>query len=70
MIRPMLRYGAPVLHAPASPVAEITPEIDRLIDDMVETMYAAPGIGLAAPQVGVALRIFVVDISLGRDRRR
>ncbi len=42
-------------------------EIDRLITDMVETMYAAPGIGLAAPQVGVPLRIFVIDISIGRD---
>jgi len=67
MIRPLLRYGATVLHQPARPVADITPEIDRLIDDMVETMYAAPGIGLAAPQVGVPLRIFVVDLSLGRD---
>lgn len=45
----------------------MTPDIDRLITDMVETMYAAPGIGLAAPQVGVALRIFVIDLSLGRD---
>ena len=45
----------------------ITPEIERLIDDMIETMYAAPGVGLAAPQVGVPLRIFVVDVSVGRD---
>ena len=67
MIRPLLRYGAGVLHQPAAPVEEITPEIDRLLTDMVETMYAAPGIGLAAPQVGVPLRIFVIDISLGRD---
>jgi peptide deformylase len=67
MLRPLLRYGADVLHQPAAPVAGITPDIDRLIGDMVETMYAAPGIGLAAPQIGVALRIFVVDISLGRD---
>ena len=45
----------------------ITPDIARLIDDMIETMYAAPGVGLAAPQIGVPLRIFVVDISVGRD---
>src|SRR5439155_11140985 len=45
----------------------IAPDIERLIDDMIETMYAAPGVGLAAPQVGVPLRIFVVDISVGRD---
>jgi len=62
-----MRYGADVLHAPAATVEEITPEIDRLITDMVETMYAAPGIGLAAPQVGVPLRILVIDLSIGRD---
>lgn len=67
MIRPLLRYGATVLHDPARPVARITPDIDSLITDMIETMYAAPGIGLAAPQVGIPLRIFVVDLSLGRD---
>ena len=67
MIRPILRFGADVLHAPASPVREITPEIERLIDDMIQTMYAAPGIGLAAPQVGMPLRIFVCDISVGRN---
>jgi peptide deformylase len=67
MIRPILRYGADTLHRPAQPVAEITPDVDRLIDDMIQTMYAAPGIGLAATQVGVASRIFVADISLGRN---
>ena len=41
----------------------------RLVDDMIDTMYAAPGVGLAAPQVGVPLRIFVVDMSIGRDPR-
>jgi peptide deformylase len=67
MIRPILRYGADVLHEPARPVEQITSDVERLIDDMIETMYAAPGVGLAAPQVGVPLRLFVVDISLGRD---
>ena len=66
MIRPILRYGDQVLHAAAAPVAEMTPEVQRLIDDMIHTMYAAPGIGLAATQVGVPLRIFVADISGGR----
>lgn len=66
MIRPIIRYGADTLHAPAAPVTDITPEIQQLIDDMIQTMYAAPGIGLAAPQVGVPLRIFVADISVGR----
>ena len=67
MIRPILKYGAAALHQPARPVEAITPEVEQLIDDLVATMYAAPGIGLAAPQVGVPLRVFVVDLSLGRD---
>ncbi len=67
MIRPILRYGDALLHTPAAPVGAVTPEIDHLIGDMIDTMYAAPGIGLAAPQIGVGLRIFVVDISVGRD---
>ncbi|HSL23399.1 MAG TPA: peptide deformylase [Vicinamibacterales bacterium] len=66
MLRPILRYGDEGLHFPASPVTEITTDTQALIDDMIETMYAAPGIGLAAPQVGVPLRIFVIDLSLGR----
>ena len=67
MIRRILKYGDDVLHQPALPVGELTGEIHRLIDDMIETMYAAPGIGLAAPQVGVSVRIFVIDLSVGRE---
>ena len=67
MIRPILKYGESPLHTRARDVDAITPEVDRLIDDMIDTMYAAPGIGLAAPQVGVPLRLFVVDLSVGRD---
>ena len=67
MIRPILKYGDGILLQPARRVDAITPEIEQLIDDMIETMYAAPGVGLAAPQVGMSLRIFVVDLSLGRD---
>lgn len=66
MLRPILRYGEAGLHSPAAPVADITAETRQLIDDMIETMYAAPGIGLAAPQIGVPLRIFVIDLSVGR----
>ena len=66
MIRPIVKYGTDVLQRAAQPVAAITPEIHELIDDMVATMYAAPGVGLAAPQIGVPLRIFVVDISVGQ----
>lgn len=67
MIRPIVKFGDSVLQEPARDVDTITPEIQTLITDMVATMYAAPGIGLAAPQVGVPLRIFVVDLSVGRD---
>ena len=67
MIRPILKYGDSILHDRARPVDAMTAEVEKLIDDMIDTMYAAPGVGLAAPQVGVALRIFVVDISVGRD---
>ena len=67
MIRPILRYGDAPLHTAAQPVAQIDDDVRRLVGDMVETMYAAPGIGLAAPQLGVPLRVFVVDLSVGRD---
>jgi len=67
MIRPILRYGDRSLHEPASGVSVMDDDVRRLVDDMVETMYAAPGVGLAATQVGVALRVFVVDLSVGRQ---
>ncbi len=63
MILTILHYPDPKLREKAQPVREITPEIQRLADDMAETMYAAPGVGLAATQVGVPLRVFVVDIA-------
>jgi peptide deformylase len=56
-----------VLHQPATPVADISPDILQLVEDMIQTMYAAPGIGLAATQIGVPLRIFVADVSAGRS---
>jgi peptide deformylase len=67
-IRPIVKWGEPVLHAPASPVAEIDGSIRELFDDMVASMYAAPGIGLAAPQIGVPLRVIVIDLSIGQDK--
>jgi peptide deformylase len=62
-IRTILHYPDKRLRQKAEPVREITPEIRALVDDMAETMYAAPGVGLAAPQVGVPLRIFVIDVA-------
>lgn len=55
------RYGDPVLRRKAQPIPAVTPEIRGLISDMVETMYQLTGIGLAAPQVGISLRLIVVD---------
>jgi peptide deformylase len=66
VIRPILKFGESPLHERAADVGELTSDVQKLIDDMIETMYAAPGIGLAAPQIGVFLRIFVVDLSVGR----
>lgn len=67
MIRPILRYGQTPLHQPALDVAAIDDDLQRLVDDMIETMYAAPGVGLAATQLGVPQRVFVIDVSLGRS---
>ena len=62
MIRPILRHPDPVLRTSCAPVAEpIAQDVPALARDMIETMYAAPGRGLAAPQIGVTLRLFVMD---------
>ena len=61
-IRPIIEAPDPLLRQISTPVEAITPEIQTLIDDMFETMYAAPGIGLAAIQVGVPKRILVIDL--------
>jgi peptide deformylase len=66
----ILAYPDPRLRKIAAPVAAVTPEIQRLIRDMAETMYAAPGIGLAATQVDVHKRIIVIDTSETRDDLR
>lgn len=66
-VRPIVKYGDPVLHAPSDPVPEIDGSLRDLLDDMVATMYAAPGIGLAAPQIAVPLRVIVIDLSVGED---
>lgn len=61
MLRPILIHPDPRLKKVCDPVTEITPEVHRLAEDMLETMYDAPGIGLAAPQVGVTKRVLVMD---------
>src|SRR6476620_5278869 len=62
MIRPILVVGNPVLRLKTRKVSQIDKSIQRLIDDMIETMKAAPGVGLAAPQIGVPLRLAVLDV--------
>ena len=67
MIRPILKYGAPELQTKSTSIDRVDEEIKTLAQDMLETMYAAPGIGLAAPQVGVNLRLIVLDLSGGEE---
>ncbi len=66
----IFEYPAPILKEKASPVKNIDSGINCLIDDMVETMYNAEGVGLAAPQVGQSLSLAVLDVPLGKDHRR
>lgn len=67
MVRPIVIYGAPVLRAKCAEVTEVTPEIRALALDMIETMVEAQGVGLAAPQVGEALQLAVIDVSHDPD---
>src|ERR1700683_1298167 len=67
MIYPIVKFGNPVLEKPAAKVAVFDGELKLLVDDMCESMYAARGVGLAAPQIGVPLRIAVVDVTFKDD---
>ena len=63
MIYPIVLYGNPVLKKVATPVERDYPQLRQLVDDMFRTMYKADGVGLAAPQIGLSIRLFVVDVS-------
>ncbi len=63
MIRPIVKYPEPILQQPTELVTEFNEELRTLVDDMFESMYAAKGIGLAAPQIGVGKRLTVIDLS-------
>jgi peptide deformylase len=67
MVRPIVKYPEPVLQRPAAPVTEFNDELRTLVDDMFESMYAAQGIGLAAPQIGVSKRVTVLDLSFQKN---
>ena len=64
-IYPIRTFGDPVLRMPAAPVKEIDGSLAKLVDDMIETMYDAPGVGLAAPQIGISRRVIVFDAGFG-----
>ena len=66
-LRPIVKYGTTVLHKAAEPLAEFPDSLEQLVKDMIETMYAAPGVGLAAPQIGLDMRLFVIDTAAGED---
>jgi peptide deformylase len=67
MILKIVKYPEPVLSQPGEPVNEFDDGLRKLVSDMIETMYSAQGIGLAAPQVGVSKRVTVIDLSAGKD---
>ena len=67
MIYPIVKYGQPVLETLAKPVTEFNSDLEKLVADMFETMYAAIGVGLAAPQIGLSLQLSVIDTSAGED---
>ena len=70
MILNVVKYGDPILTRRAEEVGDFDEKLHTLIDDMFETMYGAPGVGLAAPQVGLLKRLFVMDCSSGKDKKQ
>jgi peptide deformylase len=67
MIYPIVKYGDPVLETPAAAVTEFDDKLKKLVSDMFESMYEAQGVGLAAPQIGISLRLSVIDTSFKED---
>ena len=65
-VLPIIKFGGDVLRRPTAPVTDFDDALQKLIDDMVVTMYAAPGVGLAANQVGISRRLMVIDLSVGK----
>jgi len=67
MLREIVKYPDPVLERPSEPVTAFDGELQKLVDDMFESMYAAKGIGLAAPQIGIPKRLTVIDLSFQKN---
>ena len=70
MIYPILKFGDPVLETKAAPVTAFDADLRKLLDDMFESMYAAHGVGLAAPEIGVSRRIAVIDVTSKEDPKQ
>ena|SRR5438874_357033 len=66
-IYPIVKYGDPILEKPSNTITKFDAELAELAEDMFATMYAAQGIGLAAPQIGISIRIAVVDVTAGKN---
>jgi len=67
MIHPIVKYGDPVLETPTKAIDKFDEELRALVADMFESMYAANGVGLAAPQIGISLRLAVIDVTNGKN---
>jgi peptide deformylase len=67
MVHPVVKWGNEVLEKKAAPLTVFDKELAKLLEDMFESMYAAQGVGLAAPQIGISKRIAVIDITFGKD---
>jgi len=67
MVYPIVKFGNPVLEKPAARITQFDDELRKLADDMFDSMYAAHGVGLAAPQIGISKRIAVIDVSFQED---
>src|SRR5208282_1064463 len=67
MIYPIVKFGDPVLEKPSAPITVFDDELRKLVEDMFESMYAAHGVGLAAPQIGVSQRLAVIDVTFKED---
>lgn len=67
MIYPIVKHGNPVLETPAKPVTQFDEELKKLTEDMFASMYAAQGVGLAAPQIGLGIRLVVIDVTTGKN---
>jgi peptide deformylase len=67
MIHPIVKFGDPVLETPSKPVENFDEELQTFINDMFESMYAAQGVGLAAPQIGINRRLAVIDVTNGKN---